>query len=299
MNKRIGLIFAMGAAFFYGVSTITGKMSYVGGGNPVALSFYRNLISVPMLFLILKLRKTDLSINRKECVGLAWLGLLGGFVTGVLLYTSYTLISVGLSTCAHFSFPVILAVIYVLFYKEKFSRTKLLALALGVAGIWFFLESDVRMNPLGIFAALLSGATYAAYLIVMDRRGLKGMDGYKLSFYCCVFSSLWLGIYGLVRGYNFEHVLGSRAWMYVTATAVLVSVLGNTMIPVAVRNVGATVTGIAGILEPVTSVLLGVILLKEPFGVRSAAGAFLVLAAAILLGLEKAPEDRKHKGEAA
>lgn len=295
MSKRTGLIFALGAAFFYGVSTITGKMSYVGGGNPVALSFYRNLISVPLLFAVLKLRKTDLSITRKEAVGLVWLGFLGGFVTGVLIYKSYTLISVGLSTCAHFSFPVILAVIYAAVYKEKFSRTKILALALGIAGIWFFLESDVRMDPLGIFTALLSGFTYAAYLIVMDRRGLKAMDGYKLSFYCCIFSALWLGFFGLVRGYQFQGVLGSNAWMFIAATAVLVSMLGNTMIPVAVRNAGATVTGIAGILEPVTSVLLGVVLLGEPFGFRSALGALCVLSATILLGLEREPAGKMEK----
>jgi len=299
MNKRTGLIFAMGAAFFYGVSTITGKMSYVGGGNPVALSFYRNLISVPLLFAVLKFRKTDLSITRRECAGLAWLGLLGGFVTGVLLYISYTLISVGLSTCAHFSFPVILAVIYALFYQEKFSRTKILALALGIVGIWFFVESDARINSLGILTALLSGGTYAAYLIVMDRRGLKTMDGFKLSFYCCIFSCLWLGIFGLIRGYQFQSVLGSNAWMYITATAVLVSLLGNTMVPVAVRNVGATVTGIAGILEPVTSVLLGVLLLREPFGLRSAVGAFCVLTATILLGLEKEPKGKRDSRETA
>ncbi|HCU07482.1 MAG TPA: hypothetical protein DF480_00685 [Clostridiales bacterium] len=299
MNKRTGLIFAMGAAFFYGVSTITGKMSYVGGGNPVALSFYRNLISVPLLFAVLKLRKTDLSITRRECTGLAWLGLLGGFVTGVLLYISYTLISVGLTTCAHFSFPVILAVIYGLFYQEKFSRTKILALALGIIGIWFFVESDARINSLGILTALLSGGTYAAYLIVMDRRGLKTMDGFKLSFYCCIFSCLWLGIFGLIRGYQFQSVLGSNAWMYITATAVLVSLLGNTMVPVAVRNVGATVTGIAGILEPVTSVLLGVLILREPFGFRSAVGAFCVLTATILLGLEKEPKEKRDIRETA
>ncbi|MDD2295152.1 MAG: DMT family transporter [Eubacteriales bacterium] len=299
MSKRTGLIFAMGAAFFYGVSTITGKMSYVGGGNPVALSFYRNLISVPLLFAVLRLRKTDLSVTRRECAGLAWLGLLGGFVTGVLLYISYTLISVGLSTCLHFSFPVILAVIYALFYHEKFSRIKILALVLGIAGVWFFVESDARINSLGILTALLSGVTYAAYLIVMDRRGLKSMDGYKLSFYCCLFSSLWLGFFGTVRGYPFQGVLDSNAWMYITATAVLVSVLGNTMIPVAVRNVGATVTGIAGILEPVTSVLLGVLLLGEPFGFRSIVGAACVLTAAILLGLEKDPKSRLNSGETA
>ncbi len=297
MSKRTGLIFAMGAAFFYGVSTITGKMAYVGGGNPVALSFYRNLISVPMLYAILALRGTKLAITRRECAGLVWLGLLGGFVTGVLLYTSYTYISVGLSTCAHFSFPLILAAIYVIVYKEKFSRTKLIALGLGVAGIWFFLEGDARINPFGMMTALLSGFTYAAYLVVMDRRGLKAMDGFKLSFYCCVFSSLWLGLFGLIRNYPFLGILGKGAWMYLAATALLISVLGNTMIPVAVRNVGATVTGIAGILEPVTSVLMGVLLLGEPFGLRGAAGALCVLTATVLLGLEKNPAEQPRGRE--
>lgn len=287
MSKRAGIFFAMGAAFFYGVSSITGKMSYVGGGNAVTISFCRNMISVPILFLLLKLAGISMKITKRECLGLAILGGLGGCITGVLIYTSYQYISVGLTTCIHFSYPVILAFIYVFVFKEKLSKTKVVALILGVGGMLFFLESDAAVNPFGIFTALMSGFGYAFYLIVMDKWNLKSMNGFKLSFYCCIFSGISLFLFGSIMGYRFSGVMNSGAWVYIMGTALLVSVLGNTMIPAAVNRVGPTVTGIVGILEPVASVLMGALLLGEPFGIRSMMGAMLVLGAAILLSLEK------------
>lgn len=287
MNKRTGILFAMGAAFFYGVSSITGKMSYVGDGNAVTISFYRNLISVPLLFLLLKVAGISMKITKRECLGLAILGGLGGCITGVLIYTSYQYISVGLTTCIHFSYPVILAFIYVFIFKEKLSKTKVVALILGMGGMLFFLESDVAVNPFGVFTALMSGFGYAFYLIVMDKWNLKSMNGFKLSFYCCIFSGISLFLFGSIMGYKFSGVMNSGAWVWILATAFFVSVLGNAMIPAAVNHVGPTVTGIVGILEPVTSVLMGILLLGEPFGLRSMAGAAAVLGAAILLSLEK------------
>jgi drug/metabolite transporter (DMT)-like permease len=287
MNKRTGILFAMGAAFFYGVSSITGKMSYVGDGNAVTISFYRNMISVPLLFLVLKLAGVSMKITKRECLGLAILGVLGGCITGVLIYTSYQYISVGLTTCIHFSYPVILAFIYVFIFKEKLSRTKVAALILGIGGMLFFLESDAAVHPFGIFTALMSGFGYAFYLIVMDKWNLKSMNGFKLSFYCCIFSGISLFLFGSIMGYGFSGVMNSGAWVWILATAVFVSVLGNAMIPAAVNHVGPTVTGIVGILEPVTSVVMGILLLGEPFGLRSMAGAAAVLGAAILLSMEK------------
>lgn len=292
MSKRTGMIFAMGAAFFYGVSTITAKMSTVGSGNAITISFYRNFVSIPMLFLLLKFANIPLGVTKHEIKGLAVLGMLGGFITGALLYASYSYISVGLTTCLHFSFPVILASLYVLVFKEKLSKAKITALALGFGGIWFFLDNSSISSPVGLFTAFLSGVSYALYLLFMDKWGLKAMNGLKLSFYCCIFSSMFLYAFGLLRNYSFQGVMGQGAWVWILATSVLVSLLGSSMVPTAVRHVGGTVTGIVGILEPVTSVVMGVLLLGEPFGLRGIVGAGFVLSASVLLALEKEiPED--------
>ena len=287
MNKKTGMLFAMGAAFFYGASTITSKMSYVGGGNAITLSFYRNFFSIPMLFVLLKLAKISFGVTKRELVGLFVLGVLGGFITGTLLYVSYANISVGLTTCIHFSYPVILACIYVLVYKKKLSKTKVMALILGFGGIWFFLENDAVANTYGLVTAFMSGVSFALYLLFMDKWNLKAMNGLKLSFYCCIFSSVLLYVFGLMQGYSFQGVMSEGAWKWISISAVLVSVLGNSMIPVAVKHVGGTVTGIVSILEPVTAVIMGVLLLSEPFGLKGFVGAAFVLSSSVILALDR------------
>jgi drug/metabolite transporter (DMT)-like permease len=287
MNKKTGMLFALGAAFFYGASTITAKMAYVGGGNAITLSFYRNFISIPMLFILLKLAKISFDVTKRELMGLFVLGILGGFITGTLLYASYENISVGLTTCIHFSYPVILACIYVFVFKKKLSKTKVMALVLGFGGIWFFLGNDVVANTYGLVTALMSGVSFALYLLFLDKWNLKAMNGLKLSFYCCIFSSVALYVFGLMQGYSFQGVMSAGAWKWISVTAVLVSILGNSMIPAAVKHVGGTVTGIVGILEPVTAVIMGVLFLGEPFGLKGFVGAAFVLSASVMLALEK------------
>ncbi len=287
--KKLGMLFAAGAAICYGISGITGKLAYSGGGNTISILAYRNMISVPLLYFIVRSRRISLRVTRKQLAGLAWLGAQGGFLTAMLMYSSFQYISVGLATCTHFCFPVIVACIYVFIFKEKLSRTKTIALILAFAGVWFFLESNAVVNPKGLALALASGVSNAIFLTVMDKLGLKKLNGFVVSFYGCIFAGTLLTIYGFAAGYDLTEGMAPLGWMYVAIGAVLISALANAMVPSAVKYVGPTVSGIFGILEPVISVFLSVLILQEPFGLRSLLGASLVLSAATLLTLEKEP----------
>jgi len=289
--KRLGMLFAAGAAICYGVSGITGKLAYGGGGNTISILVYRNMISVLLLFLILKTRRISIGVTKRQLAGLAYLGFQGGFITAVLMYSSFQYISVGLATCTHFCFPVIVACIYVFIFKEKLSRTKTLALLLAFAGVWFFLESNAVMDPKGLALAFASGVSNAIFLTAMDKLGLKSLNGFVISFYGCIFSGISLTIFGVLAGYDLSGGMLPIGWFYVIIGAVLVSALANAMVPAAVRYVGPTVAGIFGILEPVISVLLSVLILREPFGLRSLLGASLVLSATAMLTLEKEPAE--------
>ncbi len=295
--KKLGMLFAAGAAVCYGIAGITGKLAYSGGGSTISILAYRNMISVPVLFLILKSRGVSLAVTKKQLAGLAWLGVQGGFLTAVLMYSSFQYISVGLATCTHFCFPVIVACIYVFIFKEKLSRTKILALLLAFGGVWFFLESNAVVDPTGLALAFASGVSNAVFLTVMDKLGLKSLNGSLLSFYGCIFAGLALTVFALLAGYDLTQGMAPVGWMYVLIGVLLISVLANAMVPSAVKYVGPTVSGIFGILEPVISVILSVLILREPFGTRSLAGASLVLTAAVLLTLEKEPAAYDRIGE--
>lgn len=291
-HRKLGMFFAAGAAISYGLAGITGKLAYSGGGNTFTILAYRNMISIPILFFILKAMDISLKVTKKQLMGLAYLGFQGGFLTAFFMYSSFEYISVGLTICIHFCFPVIVAFIYVFVFKEKLSRTKAVALLLSFIGVWLFLESNAVANPKGILFALASGISNAFFLTAMDKLGLKVINGMVISFYCCIVAGISFLAFGMLSGYDFTAGMQVKGWVLIFVSAILISVLANAMVPPAVKYVGPTVAGIFGILEPFISVLLSLLILHEPFGIRSVFGAIFVLTAAGLLTLEKeVPQD--------
>ena len=293
-HKKMGIAFAIGAAICYSFSGIIGKLTYDAGGNTITILTYRNMISIPLLFFILKFSRISMRVTKGQVAGLMYLGIQNGFLTALFLYSSFQFISVGLATCVHFCFPVVVACIYVFVFKEKLSRKKTVALLLAFTGVWFFMESNAVVDPRGLALAFGSGVSNAIFLTAMDKTGLKSLNGFVISFYCSISAALALSIYGSLSGYNLMQGLQLRGWIFVGIAAVLISALANAMVPSAVKYVGPTVSGIFGILEPVISVILGMIILHEPFGLRSLLGASLVLSAAAIITVEKEPLEIKQ-----
>jgi drug/metabolite transporter (DMT)-like permease len=295
-NKRkLGMLFAVGAAVCYGMSGIIGKLAYSGGGSTFTILTYRNLLSIPMLYMILKMSGISIRVTKRQLAGLAYIGIQGSVITAVLLYSSFQYISVGLASCTHFCFPAIVACIYVFIFKEKMSKTKITALIISIIGVWFFLENNTVVNPKGIALALGSGLSNAIFLTAMDKLNLKSLNGFVISFYCCIFSAIVLVAYGALGGFHLAAGLQPMGWLLVFVAAILISALANAMVPAAVKNVGPTVSGIFGILEPVIAVVLSVVILRESFSLRSVLGAAFVLAAAGMLTLEKEIPDQIQK----
>ncbi|MBR4073825.1 MAG: DMT family transporter, partial [Firmicutes bacterium] len=84
-----------------------------------------------------------------------------------------------------------------------------------------------------------------------------------------------------------------KGWFYMFVMAMCVSVGANSMIPVAVKHVGGTVTSIMGMFEPISTVILGYVVLNETMTARGLIGCALVIAAVVILTLESAREKKK------
>ena len=69
--------------------------------------------------------------------------------------------------------------------------------------------------------------------------------------------------------------------------AIVPTVLSLVLMVVAVHEVGSTPTAIMGALEPVTAVIIGIVLFSEAFSLRLATGIFLILVAVLLIILGK------------
>lgn len=291
MNKTKGIAYGVLAAFIYGFTPILGKLTYLEGSNSISLTFYRNFLSIPFLFFMLKNKKIDLSINKSEGKKLAILASLGSTLTALTLYGAYNYISVGMTTTIHYIYPVLVTAVCVLIFKENISKEKIIALILSTLGVMLFFEGNFSI--IGVFLALLSGVAYAAHILYIDKSGLNAMYPFKIAFYLSIFSSFYLFVAGIISR-NLVFAMTSRGWLLTVAVAFFVSFLANTFIPIGVKYAGPTVTSIVGMFEPITSVVLGILILKEPVTARSILACILILAGVFIVTITKDKKQMKN-----
>lgn len=293
-NRTLGTACAILAACIYGGTAILGKASYAEGANTLTLAMFRSLFSIPVLALILKGKGQSLKVTGHQFRTLIGLGITGASMTSLFLYGAYNYITVGLTTCIHFVYPVIVALIYVTVFRERISRVKVIAILLSVAGLLMFLEKDLDLNMTGILLAFLSGVAYAVYVILMDKGGVSELHPMVIAFYCCCTASVIMFAYGTATG-QLTYGMTPRGWVYLFVMAMCVSVGANSMIPVAVKHVGPTATSILGMFEPISTVILGVLLLNETCTPRGVLGCGLVIGSVVLLTLESHLEKKSEK----
>lgn len=283
LPERIkGMAYAALSAVIFGFTPILGRLTYPMGSNGITLTFLRATLCLPVLLLLVKAKGISLRLERREIGPVILLGSLGCALTTVLLYLSYDYQPVGLSTTLHFIYPAVIAAGCVVLFKEHLGVWKLLAVVLSMAGVLLFIDLGSSGSALGFALALLSGVTYAFYVIYMDWSGLKKLHYFKLSFYVCCCMSLCTGLFGVVSG-QLVLVLPPEAWVLSLMVSFFTSLGALPLFQLGVRYTGASTAAVLSTLEPITSIAVGILVLGEELSVFKWVGCVLILAGVVLV----------------
>lgn len=287
MNTRTkGLLATMISAVFFGFIPLFVKTICAGGGNSVSAAFYRFFLSVPVLYIYLKAQGISMRITRTEFTKIALITIFGYGGTAVLLFSSYNFIPSGMSTTIHFMYPVFTILGCMIFFKEKVSPLKLLCVALCFGGILLFYNGESGGSVLGMALSFLSGVTYAFYTIYLEKSGLQKMENLKLIFYMNTVAAAMILVMALLTT-QFTLRLTPLAWgtavFFATATS-LIGVLGY---QIGVKCIGPQNAAILSTFEPITSVIVGVLVYREAFSARTLLGCLCVLSAVVIVAKMK------------
>ena len=287
MNTRTkGLLATMISAVFFGFIPLFVKTICAGGGNSVSAAFYRFFLSVPILYIYLKAQGISMRVTRTEFAKIALITIFGYGGTAVLLFSSYNFIPSGMSTTIHFMYPVFTILGCMIFFKEKVSPLKLLCVALCFGGILLFYNGESGGSVLGMALSFLSGVTYAFYTIYLEKSGLQKMENLKLIFYMNTVAAAMILVMALLTA-QFTLRLTPLAWgtavFFATATS-LIGVLGY---QIGVKCIGPQNAAILSTFEPITSVIVGVLVYREAFSARTLLGCLCVLSAVVIVARMK------------
>ena len=104
-------------------------------------------------------------------------------VTGFVA-VSYTHLDVykrqGMATVIHFGYPVFVLLGSLIFLRRRVPKLKIVCVGLCMIGIFLsYAGSGGEAKPMGFVFALISGMTYAFYILYLEVGGLQGIDVYK------------------------------------------------------------------------------------------------------------------------
>ncbi len=292
--KLKGIVLTMLSSITFGFAFTLGPMTYgAGGSNPVTLTFLRNFLSLPFLLLIVLFLKVDLRVTKNQLKNLAILGFIGNSITTLMLNIAFAHIDVGIVTPIHFTYPIFVTLGCVLFFHEKLSKQKIIALVIAMSGIGcFFIESlnSASFNSstlIGLILAVASGAFYAFYIIFMDKSGLKSESPFKITFYVAIASSIGMFFYGISTNQLVLSSLTTKSWIISAVFAFLCTVVALSLLQVGIKHIGASEAAVISTFEPITSVIFGILLLNEKITPIKIIACILIFSGVLILSFAK------------
>lgn len=286
MKKNLikGYIFAILSAVIYGCMPLMAKNIYADGVNPFTLVFLRNFFSlIPLGILAYREQKT-IKIPVKLLPSIGLIAGLGCCITPILLFTSYRFIASGTATVIHFAYPAIVIVGQILFLKKKVQVGSLISVLLCVVGVGLFYSPEESFNLTGSLLALASGVTFASYVILLSRFDSSQVSGFLFTFYIALLSAVICFVICLVTG-SFAFPVSIKGWGLCVLFSLLVTTGAVVLFQQAAFLIGGERVSILSTLEPITSVVVGVIVFKEAIGMRTVIGIVFVIAASVLTAL--------------
>jgi len=283
MNERTkGFILVILSAVVFGMIPLIVRSVNACGSNSIMTSFLRFLLSLLPLYLSVRAKKSNLKITKEEALKILLIAVCGFGGTSVLLFLSYTYIPTGMATTIHFVYPVFVIFGSILFLKQKISPMKLVCVALCFGGILLFYNGgDGALDPLGMLFAFASGITYSFYIVYLDFSGLAKMEPTRMIFYMNTFSALMVGSLAVATG-SFTLDISLKGWILALLLAISVSFLAVRSFQMGVRYIGPQNAAILSTFEPITSLVVGILVYQEVLTLAGVIGCVLILSSVVI-----------------
>lgn len=282
-----GLLLAVFGAIAFSGKAIIVKLAYRYGVDAVTLIMYRMLFALPVFAAMAWWatyrqaggRKPPLT--RKDWLGVLGLGFTGYYLASFLDFAGLAYISASLERLILYLNPTLVLLLGLVLYQRKITRPQLLGMAISYGGVVLVFGQEITLQGAdaawGALLVFLSAVSYAVYLVysgeLVQRLGSLRLVGLAstVACLCCLLQ------FALLRPLSAAAVAPEVIWLSLL-NAMVCTVAPVLMVMMAIERIGASLTAQTGMVGPISTILMGVLILGEPFTAWVAAGTVLVIA---------------------
>ena len=296
-----GIALALVGAIAFSAKAIIVKLAYRHGVDAVHLIMLRMLFALPFFLAIVwwssrpRAGRAVPALTRADTLGVLGLGVTGYYLASYLDFAGLAYISASLERLILYLNPTLVLLLGRTLYGRSISRNQLVGMAISYCGVLLVFGREVQLAgsdvALGALLVFLSAVSYAIYLAysgeLVQRLGALRLVGLATSVacVCCILQFV------IMRPLNTAFAVAPEVlWLS------LLNALGCTVVPVllvmmAIERIGSGLAAQIGMVGPMSTITMGVLLLGEPFTGWVVAGTVLVL-----MGIYVCSRKRQDKG---
>lgn len=277
-----GVILALAGAMAFSGKAIIVKLAYRYGVDAVTVIMFRMLFALPIFIAMAWwASRGKPPLSGRDWAGVVGLGVTGYYLASFLDFLGLQYITASLERLILYLNPTLVLLLGWLLYRKPWTRPQLVGMAISYTGVVLVFGVEARLEgtnvALGAVLVFASAASYALYLVysgeMVKRLGSLRLVGWATSVACVCCIAQFVVLRPVASALT---VAPEVIWLSVL-NAVLCTAVPVLLVMMAIERVGPSVTSQTGMVGPLSTILLGVWLLGEPFTAWVAAGTVLVI----------------------
>lgn len=292
-----GYLYIGAAAVFWGVSASLGRAAFtgrllpatsgIGRVSPVVLSQARTSFSffAVLIALIATRGWRRLRIPASDLARIGMLGLAGVAASNYFYYLAIQRTNVATAIIVQYTAPVWVLVYMVVRGRETATPSKMTSVALALLGIALVIgllgPGKLQLDAIGVIAALIAAFSFAYYNIG-GHYILARYDRWIVLLYTTLAASLFWAVLNPPNKIAAAH-FSPAVWLFLFSFAVLSVLIPFAFYFAGLQHLKPTNAIIASCLEPVFTILIAAVALKEIVRPMQGLGIVLVLSAILIV----------------
>jgi drug/metabolite transporter (DMT)-like permease len=286
-----GLLLATAGAIAFSGKAIIVKLSYLHGVDAVTVIMFRMLFALPF-FIAMGLWAERQAIarenplTRRDVIDIVGLGFVGYYLSSYLDFLGLQYITASLERLILYLNPTLVVLLGWAVYKKPIQPIRMLAMAISYSGVMLVFSHELSLAgpnvALGSTLVLGSAVSYAVYLLysgqLVQRIGSLRLVGWATSVACVCCIAQFV----VLRPLSAAVVPVEVLWLGVL-NAVACTVAPVLMVMMAIERIGAALTAQTGMIGPMSTIALGVLLLDEPLNIWIGVGTLLVVSGVFIV----------------
>lgn len=277
-----GFLLALFGSIAFSGKAIIVKLAYRYGVDAVTLIMYRMLFALPIFAAMgWWASRGKPPLSRKDWLGIVGLGITGYYLASFLDFAGLAYISASLERLILYLNPTLVMMLGWVLYRRGIRWGQALGMLVSYSGVVLVFGHEANLQgsnvALGALLVFLSAVSYAIYLVysgeMVQRIGALRLVGLAttVACLCCLLQFV------VLRPLSAAIVAPEVVWLSVL-NATLCTAVPVLMVMMAIERIGAGMAAQIGMVGPLSTILMGIWILGEPFTVWVACGTALVVA---------------------